>query len=148
MRRDTKAINHPNRILIVGLPISRPTLCFSSLSEQSESEFSPRRLSHFLFFFLLIALSSLYLVFSKKAQIDIRVSRSLLESLLLTPFRDAVWFSCFAYFVSSRHRIFWPRSTRYYKCFEAFFDWPINKSLPSDWSIKCFEVFVASSGPK
>jgi len=33
-------------------------------------------------------------------------------------------------------------------CFEAFFDWLICKILSSDWSIECFEVFVASSGPQ
>jgi len=30
----------------------------------------------------------------------------------------------------------------------AFFDWLICKILSSDWSIECFEAFVASSGPQ
>ena len=37
------------------------------------------------------------------------------------------------------------RFTWHYKSFKAFFDWSINKILSSDWSIKCFEAFVASS---
>ena len=41
----------------------------------------------------------------------------------------------------------WLRSTCYYKCFEAFFDWS-GKILSSNWSSKSFEAFVASSEPK
>jgi len=38
-------------------------------------------------------------------------------------------------------------SMRCYKCFEAFFDWPICKILSSDWSVKCHKAFVAFDRP-